>query len=181
EDDPRGVGLGSTVLPVAIAGLMVGAVSALAVRGRARQATSVVTLTAVAGLVLAAVSHLWLGALEGALWVNAGVLALGVLASGGVVLGRGRWIGPAGIGVTALVMILLGSPLSGVQTAPEMVPAGWGALGQLLPPGATGTALRSVAWFDGAGSVAALLVLAAWVAAGSLLLSLPGRRSATTS
>lgn len=68
-----------------------------------------------------------------------------MLAIGGVVLGLVRWIGAAGIGVTALVMILLGSPLSGVQTAPEMVPAGWGALGQLLPPGANQSDLCGVA------------------------------------
>src|SRR5690606_37187417 len=77
------------------------------------------------------------GALEGSFWANAGVLALGVLAIGGVVLGLVRWIGAAGIGVTALVMILLGSPLSGVQTAPEMVPAGWGHWGSSCRPAPT--------------------------------------------
>jgi hypothetical protein len=179
EDDPRGVGLGSTVLPVTIAGLLAGAASALGVRGRARQVTSVLTLAVVGGLVLAAVSHLWLGAVEGSFWAAAGVLALGVLAIGATALGVVRLLGRAGLGVTALVMILLGGPLSGVQTAPEMVPAGWGTLGQLLPPGATGTALRAVSWFDGVGSGTAFLVLAGWVFVGLLLL-LPGPRRWTT-
>jgi hypothetical protein len=41
----------------------------------------------------------------------------------------------------------------------------------LLPPGAFGSALRGAAYFDGAGVLGPMLVLAAYVAA-SLLLSL---------
>ncbi len=45
-----------------------------------------------------------------------------------------------------------GQPLSGLTSAPEMLPAGWGQLGQLLPQGATATLLRSTAYFGGAGA-----------------------------
>lgn len=176
QEDPRGAGVGTAVLPLVIGGLLIGAVSALAVRGgRGRQLATVAGAALTAGAVLAGVVQLWLGALPGSFWANAGVLALGVAAVGAVVLGLVRLVGVPGIGLTALVMVLLGSPLSGAQSAPEMLPAGWGALGQLLPPGATSTALRSVAWFDGAGAGPALLVLACWLAAGILLLLLPAR------
>ncbi|WP_202619186.1 ABC transporter permease [Ornithinimicrobium cavernae] len=177
-DDQRGAGLASAVLPLVIAGIISGAASALAVRGRGRQLSTLAVLAVAGGLVLGAVSQLWLGALGGSYWANAGVLALGIASVGAVVLGLVRLIGYAGIGLTALVMVLLGSPLSGAQSAPEMLPAGWGTLGQLLPPGATGTALRSVAWFDGAASGPAFLVLSCWLTAGLLLLLLPARSRA---
>ncbi|WP_202862962.1 ABC transporter permease [Ornithinimicrobium murale] len=175
EDDPRGAGLASAVLPLVIAGILSGAASGLAVSGRGRQLSALALLSGAAGLVLGAVSQLWLGGLAGSYWANSGVLALGVAAVGALALGLVRLIGYAGVGVTAVLMVLLGSTLSGVQSAPEMLPSGWGTLGQLLPPGATGTALRSVAWFDGAGSGPALLVLGSWVVLGLLLLLVPGR------
>lgn len=179
ESDPRGAGLASAVLPLVVAGILSGAASGLAVSGRGRQLSSLALLSGAAGLVLAAVSQLWLGGLVGSYWANSGVLALGVAAVGSVALGLVRLIGSPGLGATALVMVLLGSTLSGVQSAPEMLPSGWGTLGQLLPPGATGTALRSVAWFDGAGSGSAFLVLVSWMVSGLLLLLVPGRVSAS--
>lgn len=41
-----------------------------------------------------------------------------------------------------------------------------GALGQLLPPGAGASLLRSVSFFDGAAALAPSLVLAAWATFG---------------
>lgn len=91
--------------------------------------------------------------------------------------------GPAGLGLGGGVMIALGNPLSGATSAPEMLPDGWGRLGQLLPPGAQSTLLRSVSFFDGGGT-GALAVLLCWLA-GGLLLAVAGatrqsRRAALT-
>ena len=70
-----------------------------------------------------------------------------------------------------------GNPLSGMTSAPEMLPSGWGALGQLLPPGAAGTALRSVSFFDGAGAGRPLVVLTCWLVAGLALCALGAMKS----
>jgi hypothetical protein len=86
------------------------------------------------------------------------------------VLGLHSLAGTAGLGLGAATVLLLGNPLSGLASAPELLPSGWGSLGQLLPPGATGSLLRSVSWFDGAGAGAPLLVLTAWSAVGLALL-----------
>ena len=51
---------------------------------------------------------------------------------------------------------------------------------RLLPVGATNTSVRSVAFFDGAASGPALVVLTAWALIGLVLL-LIGRRPAATS
>ena len=70
--------------------------------------------------------------------------------------------------------MLVGNPFSGMTSAPEMLPTGWSTLGQWLPPGATGTLLRSVAFFDGAGGTRALWILVGWVVLG-LALAAPRR------
>ena len=101
----------------------------------------------------------WLGALDGSYWANAGVVSLGIAAIGLTLVGLRRTIGMAGLPLGAMTILLLGNPLSGVTSAPELLPTGWSTLGQLLPPGATGTALRSTAFFDGAGAGLPLLVL----------------------
>ena len=44
----------------------------------------------------------------------------------------------------------------------EFEPGFYGALSQLLPPGAALTAVRNVQYFDWAATLAPLLVLAAW-------------------
>ena len=71
--------------------------------------------------------------------------------------------------LAALAVFLLGNPLSGLTSAPEMLPQPWGALGQSLPPGAGGTLLRSVAFFDGAGAAVSGWVLGAWAGVGLAL------------
>jgi hypothetical protein len=120
----------------------------------------------VAGITAAAIVQGWLGALDGPFWGNAGVLALTLLAVGGLVAGLGAVLGRAGLAIGAATVLLLSNPLAGIATAPQLLPQPWGALGQLLPSGAGGTLLRSVAFFDGAGAAYPLGVLAGWTAFG---------------
>jgi hypothetical protein len=175
QDDPRGLVFSSGSLPIVLGGLLVGVLVALLVGGGLTSILTVLAAAAGAGLATVGVLHGWLGALDGSYWVNAGVVALGIAAIALTVVGLRRLIGVPGIPVAALTILLLGNPLSGVTSAPELLPGGWATLGQLLPPGATGTALRSTAFFDGAGAGTALLVLACWVLAGAALALLPAR------
>ena len=95
---------------------------------------------------------------------------LGLLAAGLSMLGLGSLFGRGGLAVGALLALLLGNPLSGLNSAPEMLPSGWGTLGQWLPQGATATLLRSTAFFDGAGATTAIAVLTCWAVAGTALI-----------
>jgi hypothetical protein len=72
--------------------------------------------------------------------------------------------------------MLLGNPLSGLTSAPEVLPRGWGAFGQWLPQEANGTLLRSTAYFDGAGATTAILVLTCWALVGAMLIIVAGLR-----
>jgi hypothetical protein len=115
------------------------------------------------------VLQFWLGSLEGNYWANSGVIAFSIAATSVAILGLEWLLGTVGLALGAATMMLLGNPLSGMTSAPEMLPTGWGTVGQLLPPGAAGTMLRAVAFFDGANITGPVLVLSAWLLGGLLL------------
>ncbi|MDI3388014.1 ABC transporter permease [Streptomyces sp. B-S-A8] len=174
--DPRGVVLGASVLPMALAGVAAGAVvTLLGLRG-VRAAFVLVGAAALVGVVAAALTHSWLGALAGDWWTEAGVLALSTLAVSAAVAGLAAVLGRAGIALGALAVVLIGNPFSGVTSAPELLPEPAGVVGQWLPPGAGGTLLRSVSFFDGAGAARPALTLAVWAGAGLVLVLLGGLR-----
>ncbi|MFE9780810.1 ABC transporter permease [Streptomyces sp. NPDC005775] len=174
--DPRGGVLGATILPLAIAGVAAGsAVTLLRLRG-GRAATAVLGVAALVGIITAALTDSWLGILTGDWWAEAGTLGLTVLAIGATVAGLAALIGPAGIGLGALLMVLVGNPFSGVTSAPELLPRPVGMIGQWLPPGAGGSLLRSVAFFDGHAAGAATLTLTLWAALGLTAVIVGGRR-----
>ncbi|MHC0428996.1 ABC transporter permease [Streptomyces sp. O3] len=178
DGDPRGIALGSSVLPMTLAGVAAGALVAMTGLRRLRAAIALVGAAVLVGLVAAALAHSWLGVLTGDCWTEAGALSLTVLAVGAAVAGLAALIGPAGIGVGALLVVLLGNPFSGVTSAPELLPQPVGLIGQWLPPGAGGSLLRSVSFFDGAQAGGPALVLGLWTALGLTAVLLGGRRAA---
>lgn len=173
EADPRGTTFGAGALPLVLGGLITGVASSLAFRGRRQRLAAVALVAVVGGSAVAGILQGWLDVLTGSFTANAGVIALGTAAMALTVVGLWQVLGEPGIGLAALLIMLLGNPLSGITSAPELLPLGW--LGQLLPPGALGSALRSTAYFDGAGALVPLLVLAAWAAIGAGLALLPDR------
>jgi hypothetical protein len=173
---PRATALGSSVLPLVLAGLLTGIAASLLASGALGRAGLVVTGSVLVGLAGAAIVQSWLGVVEGDWWANAGVLSLTVGAIAAAVAGAKACFGHAGAAVTALTMVFVGNPFSGVATAPELLPQPVGGLGQLLPPGAGGNLLRSTGFFDGAGGGAPLAVLACWAVAGLALLALSALR-----
>jgi hypothetical protein len=173
-DDPRGGGFAAGFLPLVMTALLAGAALALAARGRWARLTGLVAFAALAGLVGAAVLQGWLGILPGGYPANAAAIGLFSLAAAGIVTGLAAALGRPGLGLGALLVFVLGNPLSAVAAAPELLPQPWGEVGQWLPAGAGGTLLRSVAFFDGAGAGAAVAVLTGYAVVG-LLLVLVGR------
>ncbi|MDF2823691.1 MAG: integral rane protein, partial [Mycobacterium sp.] len=175
--DARGVGLSAAALPLTLAGLLPAVALLLAFPGRPWLRAGAFTAAAVVmTLTVAVLLRFVFGSIADHFWpVSAGLL-LGVLAMGLPVLGLGSLFGRVGLGIGAAVAVLLGNPLSGLAGAPELLPAGWGTFGQLLPQGANATLLRSTAYFPDpfAGSTAttALAVLACWAAAGVGLIAL---------
>ncbi|WP_416901169.1 hypothetical protein [Micromonospora echinospora] len=175
-DDPRGTGLAAGFLPLTLTSLVAGAALALLVAGRVARLVGLLgyAVLAAAGGVL--VLHGWLGVLDGSLLAEAGAMGLFALAASATVAGLAALLGRAGIGLGALLVFLVGNPLSAVSAAPELLPQPWGTVGQWLPAGAGGTLLRSAAFFDGAGAGQALATLAGYAVIG-VGLTLLGRRA----
>ncbi|MEV7585265.1 ABC transporter permease [Streptomyces erythrochromogenes] len=176
--DARGTGFGASILPLALAGVAAGALVSLSGLRGGRAVTAVLGAATLVGLTGAALAHSWLGVLTGNWWAEAGVLALTVAAIAGGVAGLHALLGKAGIGLGALLIVLLGNPFSGAAGAPQLLPEPAGFIGQWLPPGAGASLLRSVAFFDGAGAAGPALVLSVWAVLGLTALLFAGRRTA---
>lgn len=177
KDDPRGAGLAAGALPLVLGGILAAGALTQLVRSGSRRMIGAVVFAITGGLALAAVLQYWLGSFEGSYLGNAGVIAMSIGAISLTLLGLEWLLGTAGLALGGAVMMLLGNPLSGMTSAPEMLPSGWGTLGQLLPPGAAGTALRSVSFFDGAGAARPFVVLSGWLAVGVVFCALGAIRS----
>ncbi|GIJ38135.1 hypothetical protein [Micromonospora andamanensis] len=174
-DDPRGAGFAAGFLPLAMTSLLAGALLVLLVAGGLARLVGLAATGVLAGLTGVVVLDGWLGVIAGEWLAEAAAIGLFALATSAVVTGLGALLGRPGIGLGALLVFLIGNPLSAVGAAPELLPQPWGALGQWLPVGAGGTLLRSVAFFDGAGAGRPIAVLAGYAVVGLALILVASR------
>lgn len=175
--DRRGLSSLFTVVGTLIPSLVFGVM--LAVFGRALPARvrwpAVLAYAAGAGLVVAFNVNVLVGALPDHFLGIAAVSGLLALAVGAAAHGLGRLGGPVGIVAAVLLLLLVGVSSAGGAVTYEFEPGFYGAVSQLLPPGAALTAARNVEYFDSAATTGPLLVLGAW-AAGGLACGLLGER-----
>jgi hypothetical protein len=177
--DPRGAGLAASALPITLASILPAMALVLVLRQQVwLRFAATVAFAGLMGVTTAALLRYPLGSIDQNFWGVAGGLALGIAAALLFVLGLGSLFGRTGLAIGAGLAVLVGNPLSGLTSAPEMLPAGWGTLGQLLPQGATATLLRSTAYFGGAGATSAILVLSCWAIAGTTLIAIAAVRRA---
>ncbi|MEE4021932.1 ABC transporter permease [Gordonia sp. PKS22-38] len=168
-DDPRGAGLAAGALPLALGGWISAMVIMLLIHTPGSRILAALGVSVVGGLVLVATLTYVIGTFDGSYWVTSVAAMLGIAATCFAVLGLRELLGGAGLAIAAILLIFLGNPLSGLASAPEMLPTPWGYIGQLLPPGATGTMLRDVAFFNGNGAMHSILVLLCWLLGGLAL------------
>jgi hypothetical protein len=182
--DPFGAGFPSMVLPLVIASLLTGIAASFAVKGTGARLVTLLVSSVLAGVWASLIAGSWLGVVAGS-WAVVGVTTLGVLSVSAAIVGAHTLIGRVGVAIVAPGILLIGNPLSAAASAPQMLPDGWSALGQALPPGAMVQALRSVAFFDGAGARWPITILAIWAGMGLVLVLVglvraPSRKTATT-
>lgn len=176
KSDPKGAGLAAGALPIALGGWIGAVAISLFIKGKKEKLLSVIGFAIVGGLGLVGVIQFGIGTFNGNYLLTSMGAMLGIGATGMFVLGILEVMGNAGLGIAAVILILLGNPLSGLTSAPEMLPSGWGELGQLLPPGATGTLLRNIVFFHGNDIVQAVSVLSCYVLLGLILFAV-GKKS----
>lgn len=176
SDDPRGAAFGAMVLPLVMAGIAAGVLLSLLIPTVSAKALGLCAFGVVGGLLSMEIIHGWMSVIPGSYLTLSAVAGLVSFTVAGAVVGLSSVIGRAGIGIAALTLLLIGNPFSAATSAPELLPQPWGAVGQLLPPGAAASLLRSVAFFDGAGATGPLVVLLIWAGAGLALLAVAAFR-----
>lgn len=176
KDDPKGTGLAAGALPIALGGWIGAVAIANVIKGKKQKFFAALAFAFVGGLGLVGVIQFGIGTFAGNYWLTSLGAMLGIAATAFFVLGILEVMGNGGLIIAAILLILLGNPLSGLSSAPEMLPKGWGFFGQLLPPGATGSLLRDIAFFNGNAIALPLTVLLGYIALG-LILFATGKKS----
>lgn len=173
ETDPTGTGLAVAMFPLVLGGMLGGIAVSLVVIGAMRRVAAVVAYSVAGGLLLTGILQGWFGALQGDYWLNASAIALALAAIAAPITGLVALMGRAGIGVGAVLFVLVANPISAATVPVQFLATPWGVIGQWFPPGAAATLLRDLSYFPDAPMAFSWLVLAAW-AAGGILLSLVG-------
>jgi hypothetical protein len=172
--DPRGLVLSSAILPLTICSILIAlAISQLSGRSSLRrQLTHLVAASALGGLGAYLVAQGFLGALPHqplATWAGFSLTILAISSATSAALAV---LGPAGLALSAAVMVFVGNPFSAVTSAPQLLPPAVDSIGQWLPPGAGASLIRNTAYFDGNDIRGHLAVLIAWAALGLGVLGL---------
>ncbi|WP_072805342.1 hypothetical protein [Rhodococcoides yunnanense] len=178
--DARGAGLSAMAFPLVIGGIVGGVIISMLVKGVWRRLLATATYGVGAGIVVVAITQGWFGILHGAVVVNIAAAGMSVLAVSALIVGLTSIIGPAGIGVGAILMMFIGNQISGAAQPWQFLPQPWGVVGQFFPPGAGATLLRNLSYFPDAPTAQSWLVLAAWIAAGAAFMAVGHRRAVAT-
>jgi hypothetical protein len=177
EEDPTGSAIASLGLPLAFGGNVSAILLLTLLKNHPRlRLVGALAMSATGGIATIAVLQHGFHVIAGDFWLSAAALSLGIAAICLLLQALHNLAGMVGLGVAGVLLLFVANPLAGLATGPWWLPAPWGQIGQLLPIGAAGTAVRSAAFFDGAGSGQAFLVLGCWALAGFVVSALVTRR-----
>lgn len=184
ESDSSGTGLAIAAFPLVIGGILGGSFSVLRVNGTWRRFATATLYAVIGGALTALILSTWFGFIPGdfaTLWAAFGAT---YLATASFMIGMGALLVPsAGLGLSAVVTMFIGNPISGATMPSVFLPGAWGQIGQMMVPGASSTLLRSIAYFPEVATSDQWLVLGSWVAfgllAGVIGWALKERRTAT--
>ncbi|MFC9518479.1 hypothetical protein ACFTSD_22330 [Nocardiaceae bacterium NPDC056970] len=169
DGDTAGSGLASASFPLTMGGMIGGILVSLLVVGVIRRLVALAGFAVSAGILLTLVLQTWFEYLQGDFWVNALVIGLSVLATSAFLVGCTSLLGPRGIGLGAIVTMLVANPLSGAAIPWQFIAAPWGIIGQYMVPGASNALIRSASYFPDADAARQWWVLGAWTAFGVAL------------
>ena len=177
--DRGGLGPFFFVLTLVIPSLLIGVamtilVTGLPVRDRLAGAAA---FAVVLGFVDAAVSNVAYGSLGGSYLELAGLGMLISFAASSATVGLGRLLGPLGIALAAIGLLVVGVPASGAAVGPAFVPSFFAALHPILPMGQGLDAVRNAAYFSWHATWGKLGLLGGWALLGIALAAIGSRWS----
>lgn len=184
ENDSSGTGLAIAAFPLVMGGTIGGMLSLTLINGTWRRFATATLYAVIGGALTALILSTWFGFIPGdfaTLWAAFGAT---YLATAFFIVGVGALSSPLiGLAVGAVITMFIGNPISGASMPSVFLPGAWGAIGQMMVPGASSTLLRSIAYFPEAATSDQWLVLGSWIAFGLLTgvlgWALKERRTAT--
>lgn len=184
ESDSSGTGLTIAAFPLVIGGILGGVLSLNLIKGTWRRFATATLYAVIAGALTALILSTWFGFIPGDFATLWAAFAATYLATASFMIGMGALLVPAaGLGLGVVVTMFIGNPISGATMPSVFLPGAWGAIGQMMVPGASSTLLRSIAYFPEAATSGQWLVLGSWIAfgllAGVIGWALKERRTAT--
>ncbi|MHA6763896.1 ABC transporter permease [Streptacidiphilus sp. PAMC 29251] len=172
--DTRGLSVFYAAFGVILAGFMFGSTTyQLAPRLEFRlRMLSLLVFGALSGTMVALVAGHAFSALPGPFVAIAAVVGLMAMAAGAATMLMLRLFGPAGISLSAIVLLILGNSSSGGILPADYLPGWLHPLHAILPVGVGVRAIQGVAYFRHDGLASGVTILVAWVVvcAGALFL-----------
>ncbi|WP_294642372.1 ABC transporter permease [uncultured Rothia sp.] len=169
ESDSSGSGIAISAFPLVIGGILGGSFSALRVNGTWRRFVTATLYAVIGGALTALILNVWFGLIPGDFATLWAAFSATYLATASFIVGVSALTAPiVGLGVGAVITMFIGNPISGASMPSVFLPGAWGAIGQMMVPGASSTLLRSIAYFPEAATSDQWLVLGSWIAFGLL-------------
>ena len=184
ESDSSGTGLAIAAFPLVMGGTIGGMLSLTLINGTWRRFATATLYSVIAGALTTLILSTWFGFIPGDFATLWAAFSATYLATASFMIGMGALLVPsAGLGLSAVVTMFIGNPISGASMPSVFLPGAWGQIGQMLVPGASSTLLRSIAYFPEVATSDQWLVLGSWIAfgllAGVIGWALKERRTAT--
>lgn len=172
--DAHGIALFFLVLATLISSVLAAAL--VVVRGPERgwvsQLGLVLTYAGLAGLCGALATAAIVDGYGDRLWQVMAITGLLSLTTATAVAACARLLGTPGVGLAALVVVLLGLVVSGGPLGSDLLPDAYRALAPWLPAGPAYSALRGALYFDGAGVTGPIVLLSGWTATAIVVMAL---------
>lgn len=169
ESDSSGSGIAISAFPLVIGGILGGSFSALRVNGTWRRFVTATLYAVIGGALTALILNVWFGLIPGDFATLWAAFSATYLATASFIVGVSALTAPiVGLGVGAVITMFIGNPISGASMPSVFLPGAWGAIGQMMVPGASSTLLRSIVYFPEVATSGQWLVLGSWIAFGLL-------------
>lgn len=169
ENDSSGTGLAIAAFPLVMGGTIGGMLSLTLINGTWRRFATATLYAVIGGALTALILSTWFGFIPGDFATLWAAFSATYLATASFIVGVSALSSPlAGLGLGAVITMFIGNPIAGASMPSVFLPGAWGAIGQMMVPGASSTLLRSIAYFPEAATSDQWLVIGSWIAFGLL-------------
>ena len=146
--------------------------------GRRRLAVALGSVAVIGALMTDVIAGPVLGGIpDGHFFELWGAFALVMLAVAFAAAGLQLLLGAVGTLIVIVAFVIFGAPAAGGSLSRPFLPGFWATIGPFLPPGAATTLIRNTIYFGGNSILQPLVVLAAYLVAGAVVVLGVRRRS----